>query len=177
MKLPRYENETDEQYAIRNRIYRDKCNVEHRAYLARRKLKEQKAPVPAPVEETDPEIARLEKTLADAALEIKERRKQQRIENGTYRPPGRPPKNPTPEPPAPAPPAPEPPAPEPPAPEPPAPEPPAPEPVRLSAAERMEQIMIDDQFNLFKLIMADAEQSEREKFLRIMRMVRGMAPR
>ena len=167
MKLPRYENETDEQYAIRNRIYRDKCNVEHRAYLARRKLKEQKAPVPAPVEETDPEIARLEKTLADAALEIKERRKQQRIENGTYRPPGRPPKNPTPEPPAPAPPS----------PEPPAPEPPAPEPVRISAAERMEQIIIDTQVNLFKHIMADAELSDREKFLTVMRMVRGMAPR
>jgi len=119
-----------------------------------------------PAEETDPEIARLEKTLADAALEIKERRKQQRIENGTYRPPGRPPKN-----------TPEPPAPEPPAPEPPAPEPPAPEPVRLSAAERMEQIIIDTQVNLFKHIMADAELSDREKFLTVMRMVRGMAPR
>jgi len=182
MKLQRQENETDEQYAVRNRIYRDKCNIEHRAYLAKRKLREQKAPVPVvPAEETDPEIARLEKTLADAALEIKQRKKQQRIENGTYRPPGRPPKNtpepPAPEPPAPEPPAPEPPAPEPPAPEPPAPEPPAPEPVRLSAAERMEQIMIDYQINIFKHIMADTELSEREKILTVIRMVNGMAPR
>jgi len=175
MKLQRYENETDEQYAVRNRIYRDKCNVEHRAYLARRKLKQQAAPVPVPAPvETDPEIARLEKTLADAALEIKERRKQQRIENGTYRPPGRPPKNTAPAP-APEPPAPEPPAPEPPAPEPPAPEPPAP--VRLSAAERMEQIIIDAQIKIFKHIMADDNLSEDEKALTVIRMVRGMAPR
>jgi hypothetical protein len=193
-KLQRHENETDEQFAIRNRVYRDKCNAEHRAYLAKRAAKatavpvQPPAPVPAlpnpivpepapdapapndtqreaaPIVEADPEIARLEKMMRDAYVEIKERRKQQKIADGTYRPQGRPRKNPLP-------------APEPPAPEPPAPEPPAPEPVRLSAAERMEQIIIDTQVDLFKHIMADTERTEREKILTVIRMVRGMAPR
>jgi hypothetical protein len=40
----------------------------------------------------------------------------------------------------------------------------------------MEQIIIDTQVNLFKHIMADAELTEREKILTVIRMVRGMAP-